>query len=602
MKRRWLPLARYARPEAGALTGLVILMLAGVALDTLKPWPLKLIIDSVLAAKPLPAALGGLSSLPWAASALGLLGWLTAGTVLLFLAGWGVKIWQSYLQVGAGVRMMYGLGAELFDRLQRLSLRFHGRQPTGDLVRRVTSDSNCVRELVVNVLLPLFGSLVSLVVMFSVMWSMDRPLSLLAIAAAPFLGLSIRKFARPLEERTYEQLNLQGEVMALAEQTLTALPVVRAFARESHEDGRYAAIFRRSDRAYLRAIASQMNFKIGVDSVTALGTAAVMMMGGWHVLQGKLTVGGLLVFLSYLASLYAPLETLAYLSYSYANAVAGARRVFEILGRAEEIHDQPGARALPPARGGAHIRLENVTVGHEPGRPVLKNVTLEVQPGEAVAIVGPTGAGKTTLVSLVPRFLDPWEGQVLIDGHDLRDVKLRSLRSQVALVLQEPFILPQSVAENIAYGRPHAHRDEIVAAAKAANADEFIRRLPQGYDSVLGERGATLSGGERQRLAIARALLKDAPILILDEPTSAVDPETEASILEAMERLTHGRTTLTIAHRLSTIRGASRIVVLQEGQIVECGTHSELEARGGLYAGLRRKQFGAEPAALTGVR
>ena len=390
---------------------------------------------------------------------------------------------------------------------------------------------------------------------------------------------------------------------ALAEQTLTVLPVVQGFNREEHGDERFADLSRRSLKAAMRLTMSQLQFQFGTGAVTSIFTAGVMLIGGLHALRGTLTVGSLLVILAYLNSLLGPLEGLAYVSVGFAAAGAKAKRVFDVLDADDMVREAPGARPLP-ARGaseGSEIRLENVVFGYVPGRPVLRNVSLEARPGEMVALVGATGAGKSTLVGLVPRFFDPWEGRVTVDGIDVRELQLKSLRDQVALVLQDAFILPLSIADNIAYGKPDASRAEIEAVAHAANAHEFIERLPEGYDTVVGERGATLSGGERQRLAIARAFLKDAPILILDEPTSALDAGTESLVLAALDRLMAGRTVLVIAHRLSTVRRANRIVVLEQGEIVEQGTHDELLAAGGHYEAYYLMQYApANPVSSPG--
>jgi ATP-binding cassette subfamily B protein len=594
MKPWWLRLMHYVRLPKGGLLLIVLLMLVSVVLNAVRPWPMKLLVDHVLAGRPLPKNAAWISGLPGGVSPSSLLAWLVGFTIALFLASATVGIVQGYVQAGVGNRMTYSLGAQVFDHLQRLSLLFHGRHTTADLMRRVTTDNNCVRGLVMGIFLPALSSLISLALMFTVMWQLDRSLLLVALFAVLPLGLIIKFFIGPMTERTYRQQQLQGEMMALAEQTLTALPIVQAFNREEHEDRRYRALSQHSVNAYLRAIFSQLQFKIGANTVTTLCTILIMTIGGFHVLQGSLSLGSLLIFLAYLASLYAPIESFVYSYAEMSSMSINAGRVLEVLESEEQVQNSPRAKSLPESPSGkrGHIRLENITFGYEPDRPVLRGVSMEVLPGETVAVVGHTGVGKSTLASLLPRLFDPWEGRVTIDGWDIRDLLLESLRKQIAIVLQQPFLLPLTIAENIAYGRPGASRAEIEAAARAANAHPFIERLPNGYETIIGERGATLSGGERQRLSIARALLKDARILILDEPTSALDAQTEVQLLDALDRLMEGRTTLIIAHRLSTIRRAHRIVVLRDGRVAEMGTHDQLMEARGFYEHFHNLQFG----------
>ncbi|KYC37139.1 multidrug ABC transporter ATP-binding protein [Scytonema hofmannii PCC 7110] len=592
MKQWWLRLVRYALLRWRGLVFVLLLMLMNVGLNVLKPWPLKLIVDSVLGNQSLPHTIVWFKTFSGAESDIQLLGWLAGSTIVLFLTSEGVRLLQDYVGAGVGSQMSYDLGAALFDRLQHLSLRFHNQNRAGDLVRRVMTDSICIRNLAMGVFLPVVTSLVSLVAMFAVMWQINRLLSLISLLVAPPIVLLIWVFNQPMIERTYQHQQFEGEIMALSEQTLTALPIIQAFGREAHEDERFCYLSRQALQAYLHAILAQMQFKVGVSGVTAVGTAIIMLVGGFQVLDGSLSIGSLLIFLSYLTSLYMPMETLAYMSSGFAAAAASAMRVLQVLDTKDEVQEVTGASPLrsQPGRARGYVCLEGVTFGYEQGRPVLQDVSFEAQPGETIALIGETGVGKSTLVSLIPRFFDPWSGRVLFDGVDIRSVQLKSLRSQISLVLQEPFLLPLTIAENIAYGRSSASREAIVAAAQAANADNFIQRLPQGYDTVIGERGATLSGGEKQRLAIARALLKDAPVLILDEPTSALDAQTEFLLLEALERLMAGRTTFIIAHRLSTVQRADRIVVLEQGRVVESGTHQALLNARGLYYRLHQIQ------------
>jgi ATP-binding cassette subfamily B protein/subfamily B ATP-binding cassette protein MsbA len=445
-----------------------------------------------------------------------------------------------------------------------------------------------VQVLVTGAILPLAQSLVSLVVMFTIMWQLQPQLTMLSLTVVPFLVLCIRIYGSPMKTQTRQRRELEGRMMNVVQQAMNAMPAIQAFGREEIEHARFLRYADDTVDAYKRSTLSQMWFKFFVGLVTAVGTAAIMWRGGHYVLDGSMTIGTVLVFLSYLASLYAPLNSITVTASTLQTAAANADRVLEVLDLIPDVRDAADAVDAPLT---GTIRFENVTFGYEPGRPVIKDVSLEARPGETVAIVGPTGAGKSTLVNMLMRFFDPSAGRVTVGGRDIRSLKVRSVRHQISMVLQDPFIFPYTVAENISYGRPEATREQVVEAAIAANADPFIKALPGGYDSVVGERGATLSGGEKQRLSIARAFVKDAPVLIMDEPTSALDARTEAMLLDALDRLMKGRTTFIIAHRLSTIRNADKILVLDHGRIVEQGPHRELIALGGLYSGLYKQQM-----------
>jgi ATP-binding cassette, subfamily B, bacterial len=584
-----LRLLKYLRPHKRALAVVLLTMALSVALDVLRPWPMKLLVDQVFGGQPIPARLGDIvAALPGPDGAAGLTLWICISTVLIFLAGTLLNMVNTLAGVGLGQRMTFDLGADLFLHLQKLSLLFHSRRSVGDTMSRVTGDAYCVQTLVTGALVPLLQAAVMLISMFLIMWQLAPGMTLLSLAVVPFLALSIRVFGREMKSRTRERRDLEGRMMAIVQQTLSAIPAVQAYTRETAEFERFRGYADRTVAAYQRGTLASMWFKFFVGLVTAVGTASMMWMGAGEVMSGRMSVGTLLVFLSYLSSLYAPLNTITSTASTWQGNAANAERVVEILNTAPDVQDAPDA--VDTHIEGV-VQYDDVTFGYDKERPAITSASFSARRGEVVAIVGPTGAGKTTLVNLLVRFFDPWQGVIRIDGVDIRKYRLKSLRGQIGMVLQDPFIFPMSAADNIAYGRPGASREEIIAAAEAASADEFIRRLPEGYDSIIGERGATLSGGEKQRLSMARALLKDAPILVLDEPTSALDAVTESRLLAALNRLMHGRTTFIIAHRLSTIRNADNILVVQRGQIVEQGKHKDLMATDGPYSGLYRQQM-----------
>jgi ATP-binding cassette subfamily B protein len=586
---------RYALRRAGPLAVVIVTMLLKVGLDVLKPWPMFFLIDYVLGGKVMPEGLTRwVAVLPGAHEPSQLIGWTVLTTVVLFLLGWLLNVATAYANISLGQRMTYDLAADLFTKLQQLSLRFHASKSVGDTIRRVTADCACVSTIVKDALLPVLSSAITLIAVFVIMWRIDVALTLLAVAVAPYMALVFRFFARPMMQRSLAQQEAEGRIYEVAEQTFSAMPIVQAFTREPANDERFRTVTGEAMSTTLAATHVQMRFKFLIGLATAIGTAGILWIGAQHALRGELTTGAIVAFLYYLGALYTPLEAIMYTTSTIQGASGSARRVLEVLHSEAEVRDTSAAVVLPKARG--QVCFQNVTFGYKSGQPVLRDINLIVNPGETVALVGATGAGKSTLVSLIPRFADPWHGRVLLDQHDLRNVTLKSLRQQIAVVLQEPFLFPQTIAENIAYGHPHATMEAIVAAAKNANAHEFIERLPQKYQTVIGERGATLSGGERQRISIARAFLKNTPILILDEPTSALDVSTEHLLLQALEKLTVGRTTFIIAHRLTTVRHATRTVVLNEGTIVEQGTHDELVALNGQYARLQLLQNAPAPS------
>ncbi len=584
--------ASYLRPHARWLLVAVLQVAALSALELLKPWPLQLVIDHVLTGSaPSWRVTQGLSPPDLLAVAV------TSLVAIYALIGL-VTVLNNHTTISIGQRMVDDLRSRLYAHVQRLSLSFHARAGVGDLLYRVTADTYSLQTLAINGLFPMVAALLLLGGMFVVMLRLDASLTLVALGVCPVLLLGIVWINRRMVHAATDMREKESAVYQVVQRNLSAIRIVQAFSREDDEHRRFVAGSRASLRSGLKLYTIQTAYGAVAGVIIACGTAAVLWVGAHHVWAGRLSVGEMVVFVSYLASLYGPINSVVQTYGLAQGARAGVERVFAILDEEPALIEGDGI--LPrPVRG--RVEFRGVTFSYPNGGRVLRDVSLEVEPGECVAIVGATGAGKSTLVSLVPRFYDPDRGQVQIDGVDLRTLQTRDLRRQTAMVLQPPIVFPVSVHDNIAYGRPQATRSEVVAAARIAQADGFISRLPLGYDAVIGEQGATLSEGERQRLTIARAVLRDAPILILDEPTSSVDAGTEAMIMSALARLIAGRTTLLIAHRLSTMRLATRIVVIERGCIVEQGAMADLLRRGGAFHAMHQRQLAGDTSVGRGA-
>jgi len=564
----------YLRPYKLLVASILGVSGLEVVLGLLKPWPLKVLVDNVLAGKRDLPLVGELDP------ALGLLLGCAAYTLLHVVNEVNAAL-HTQLQVGIGQRIVADLRKALFAHLQSLSLRFHLKRGTGDTIYHIENDAYCVEGLTMSGFVPLVTAGSTLIAMFVVLWSMSWQLALMAVAVVPVLYFVNRAFMERLIERSEAVKAIESRGLSFVQEVFSSIRVVKAFGREEHESRRFGVQVRDVVDARDKLTVQESFYIVSINAVTTLGTACVLYLGGKRVLGGDMSVGELLVAMSYVNSVFEPLSSMSRTLGKVQGALASARRVQRTFANEPEVRDAPHAVVAPPLKG--KVEFVDVSFGYDASRPVLEHIQFTAEPGETIAVVGLTGAGKTTLVSLITRFYDPTAGEVRVDGHSLRDYTVRSLREQVAIVLQDPLLLSGSVADNIRYGRLDATDAEVEAAARAAYAHDFIMRLPQGYATQLGDDGTQLSGGERQRVSIARALLRNAPLLILDEPTSALDARAEAHIFEALSELMKNRTTFVIAHRLSTVRRAHKILVLDGGRVAGIGNHEQNLATVPLY-------------------
>jgi len=597
-KRNFRYFLRLLRAHWGRIVLALLAMVLDSLLTVMRPWPLKVVIDRVLSHKPSRAPLihAWLDSAPFTKMQI-LYGSCAAVLFIALITGLTTYCYTRLLG-NVGQRFVFDLRRDLFAHMQRLSLRFHDTQKTGDLTTRLTSDIQSIQDFIANGVIVFGSNTLLLTSMAILMFWLNWRFALATLSIAPLMFWIVYRHKRLIKRATRKARASTGLLASLAQETLASIRIVQGLAQEDQIDERFQVQSESSLQAFLESVRYQARIAPVVDFLAAIGLTIMMWYGARSVLAGQLTTGDVVIFFAYMNNFYSPMKAISRSANTFTKASVGAERIVEVLQYRSEVRDRKRSRPAPKFFGG--IEFRDVSFEYEPGVIVLSDINLCISPGEKLAIIGPSGVGKSTLVSFVPRFYDPSAGTVLIDGVDIRNYSLHSLREQISMVLQDSLLLSGTIRDNIAFGRTDATDDEICAAAVTANADEFIRRLPEGYETPVGERGTTLSGGQKQRIAIARAVLRDAPILILDEPTSGLDAVAERTVINALERAAAGRTTLVIAHRLSTVRLADRIIVIDGGQIVEEGTHEELLAQKGRYAYLHQLQVsGQGPTVFT---
>jgi len=582
------------RPYRGWLVIVFVAMLVEIVMSLASPWPLKLVLDDALGNKQLPEWLAWAHNYGIGRHAVGVALFAGISTIVIAIVGAIATYIDNYYTTSVGQWVANDLRIRIYEHLHRLSLQYYDNAKTGALMSTITSDVSTVQDFASSSTLGIIVDLVTILFMLGLMFWLDWDFTLIAIGVTPFLLMFVMRFKKAVKEVTRTVRVKQSEVVAVVQEGLGSVRAVKAFGRQDLELAHMQDASHATVEAALKARKVKSLLSPVVSIVVALCTGIVLWKGTSLIVAGTMTAGALTVYLAYLTKFFKPVKDLASMTSAIAQTTVALERIQKILDADTIIPERPDA--IDPGTVKGEITFEHVAFGYGDEPLVLTDVSFTIKPGQVVGIVGPTGSGKSTVVSLMPRFYDPNKGRILIDGMDIAACKLAALRSQVGFVLQETVLFRGTIRENIGYGRPGATDDEIVAAAKLANADEFIAKMPHGYDSVVGERGDTLSGGQRQRIGIARAVIRNSPIMILDEPTAALDTESEKLVIEGLERLMKGRTVIMIAHRLSTIRDADKIIVLKDGVVAEEGTNDELIARGGVYAELHRIQFETPPA------
>jgi subfamily B ATP-binding cassette protein MsbA len=566
---------------------LAVAVAAGTEL--LEPWPLKIVLDYLLQGRHLPG---------WAMVVVGWIGkdklavlnFAVVAVAVIAIVGAASSYLETWLTTTIGQRIMHELRRTVYSHIQRLSLAEYDEKRTGDLIGRVTDDIESVQDFVTTALLGIVTNIFTLVGMIGIMLYMNWRFTLISLAIAPVLFAAVLFLTRKIKSASRDVRKKESELVSTVQEVFSSIRVVKAFAREDYEQRRFERQSLENIETALKAQSLKMKLSPVVEIIVAIGTCLMLGFGARLVMAGKLSPGGLVLFLFYLGKMYKPMRDLSKMTNTVSKASIGFERIREILESESKVRDLPRSRRAPAFKG--KIEFERVSFGYTPEEPILQDVSFAVEPGQVAAFVGPTGAGKTTIINLIARFYDPLSGRIKIDGTDIREFKLRSLRSQISFVLQDTLLFRAPVWQNIAYGRPESNRTEIMRAAELANADEFIKDMPEGYDTMVGERGVTLSGGQRQRIAIARAMIRQTPILVLDEPTSGLDAQSELAVIDALDRLMKDKTSIVIAHHLATIVHADTIFVVKDNQIAEHGTHEELLAANGFYAELYKIQFG----------